>query len=107
LENVKMFEGTVEEVRGFYTTKSGRKIMLVRIDGMEFVDWKGIVPENLQTGQKVRILYSEWKPSRIQIPKHNTIQKIQIIENTGADVKALLQEVEQVLDKVRAKLQKL
>jgi hypothetical protein len=101
LENVFEVEGNVKEVLDYYTTKAGKTVRGVRLENGEvYVDWKGRA-RDVRVGQRVRIVYRDWTPSKIQLPAHHVIEKIGSQDDLRQSLQVLVQKLEQIASEAK------
>jgi hypothetical protein len=107
LESLSEVEGKVEQIVDYYTTKAGKNVRGVRLENGEiYVDWKGRATD-VNVGQKVRIVYRDWTPSKIQLPKHHVIEKIVSQDDLRQNLQVLVQKLEQVASEAKNIIERL
>ena len=107
MESLSEVEGKVEQIVDYYTTKAGKTVRGVRLDNGEiYVDWKGRA-RDVRVGQKVRIVYRDWTPSKIQLPKHHVIEKVETQNSVKQSLQVLMQKLEQVASEAKNIIERL
>jgi hypothetical protein len=107
MENMSEVEGKVEQIVNYYTTKAGKTVRGVRLDNGEiYVDWKERA-RDVNVGQKVRIVYRDWTPSKIQLPKHHVIEKVETQNSVKQSLQILVQKLEQVASEAKNIIERL
>jgi len=107
LESVFEVEGNVKEVFDYYTTKAGKTVRGIRLDNGEvYVDWKERA-RDVRVGRKVRIVYRDWTPSKIQLPAHHVIEKIVSQNDLRQNLQVLVQKLEQVASEAKNIIERL
>jgi hypothetical protein len=100
-------EGNVEEVLDYYTTKAGKTVRGIRLENGEvYVDWKERA-RDIRVGQKVRIVYRDWTPSKIQLPKHHVIEKVETQNSVKQSLQVLVQKLEQAVSEAKSIMERL
>jgi hypothetical protein len=107
LESLFEVEGKVKQIVDYYTTKAGKTVRGVRLENGEiYVDWKGRA-RDVRVGQKVRIVYRDWTPSKIQLPKHHVIEKVETQNSVKQGLQILVQKLEQVASEAKNIIERL
>jgi hypothetical protein len=107
MESLSEVEGKVEQIVDYYTTKAGKTVRGVRLDNGEiYVDWKERA-RDVNVGQKVRIVYRDWTPSKIQLPKHHVIEKVETQNSVKQGLQILVQKLEQVASEAKNIIERL
>jgi hypothetical protein len=100
-------EGNVEEVLDYYTTKAGKTVRGIRLENGEvYVDWKERA-RDIRVGQKVRIVYRDWTPSKIQLPKHHVIEKVETQNSVKQSLQVLVQKLEEAVSEAKSIMERL
>jgi hypothetical protein len=100
-------EGNVEEVLDYYTTKAGKTVRGIRLENGEvYVDWKERA-RDVRVGQKVRIVYRDWTPSKIQLPKHHVIEKVETQNSVKQSLQVLVQKLEEAVSEAKSIMERL
>ena len=107
MENMSEVEGKVEQIVNYYTTKAGKTIRGLRLDnGGIYVDWKERA-RDVNVGQKVRIVYRDWTPSKIQLPKHHVIEKVETQNSVKQSLQVLVQKLEEAVSEAKRIMERL
>jgi hypothetical protein len=100
-------EGKVEQIVNYYTTKAGKTIRGLRLDNGEiYVDWKERA-RDVNVGQKVRIVYRDWMPTKIQLPKHHVIEKLESPNDIQQSLQVLVQKLEEAVSEAKSIVERL
>jgi hypothetical protein len=107
LESLFEVEGKVEQIVNYYTTKAGKNVRGVRLENGEiYVDWKERA-RDVRVGQKVRIVYRDWTPTKIQLPAHHVIEKVETQNSVKQSLQVLVQKLEQVASEAKNIIERL
>jgi hypothetical protein len=107
LESLFEVEGKVEQIVNYYTTKAGKNVRGVRLENGEvYVDWKERA-RDVRVGQKVRIVYRDWTPTKIQLPAHHVIEKVETQNSVKQSLQILVQKLEQVASEAKNIIERL
>jgi|YelNatPaOPRAMG01_1025707.scaffolds.fasta_scaffold02475_11 hypothetical protein len=107
MESLFEVEGKVEQIVNYYTTKAGKTVRGVRLDNGEiYVDWKERA-RDVNVGQKVGIVYRDWTPSKIQLPKHHVIEKIVSQNDLRQNLQVLVQKLEEAVSEAKRIMERL
>lgn len=107
MESLFEVEGKVEQIVNYYTTKAGKNVRGVRLENGEvYVDWKERA-RDVRVGQKVRIVYRDWTPTKIQLPAHHVIEKVETQNSVKQSLQILVQKLEQVASEAKNIIERL